>query len=431
MQRHEDEAGRLDSDLQHGSGVAPAARNRARICMLSFYFSPAYSGSAEQAHNLSRRLLRRGLLLEVVSANLTGSPPVEELGGVRVRRLPIVKKKTLQIPSFSLSLAWYLFRHRSEYQIVHAHGTFQHAVASVICRALGKKSILKIAMGNSDLAFQRQGRTWGRINRFLVRRFDRYIATSAEVYRECVAHGLEESRVRLIPNGVDTAKFRPAAFDEERRRARRDLQLPDKPIVCFVGIMDARKNVDGILRVWRSVVRSGAVGHLVLVGPEPLDDGGERSEFCEQLRRFVAEEGLTETVTFTGRQEDVASYLRSADIFFFPSRREGMPNVLLEAMASGLACVASNIGGSVDLIDDDHTGCLVPLDDEDSMAGRIQTLLVDVGRSRELGRAARQAVVEGFSLEVTAERYMRLYQELLTERSRLVRRHKKSAGDTP
>lgn len=85
----------------------------------------------------------------------------------------------------------------------------------------------------------------------------------------------------------------------------------------------------------------------------------------------------------------------------------------------------------MDLIDDDHTGCLVPLDDEDSMAGRIQTLLVDVGRSRELGRAARQAVVEGFSLEVTAERYMRLYQELLTERSRLVRRHKKSAGDTP
>lgn len=398
--------------------------------MLSFYFYPMYSGSAEQARNLSSHLLRRGLLPEVVSANLTSSRPVEELDDLRVRRLPILKIKPLQIPSFSLTLAWHLFRRRREYQIVHAHGTFQHAIASVVCRALGKKSVLKIAMGNSDLAFQRQGRTWGRVNRFLVRRFDRYVATSAEIYRECVTQGMDASRVRLIPNGVDTVKFRPAATDEERRRARRALQLPDKPVVCFVGIMDARKNVDGILRVWRSVVRSGAVGHLLLVGPESEDLGDKRTEFCQQLRRFVADENLTETVTFAGRQTDVAPYLRSSDIFFFPSRREGMPNVLLEAMASGLACVASDIGGSVDLIDHGRTGCLVPLADEESMAEILKSLLVDVSRSRELGRAARQAAVQGFSLEVTAERYLRLYQELLAERSPRVRRSRTSDVET-
>jgi N-methylhydantoinase B len=109
--------------------------------------------------------------------------------------------------------------------------------------------------------------------------------------------------------------------------------LPDTPIVCFVGILDARKNVDAILRVWRATIRSGAVGHLVLVGPEPVDAAGKLSAFGEQLRRFVVEEGLGDTVTFAGRQADVAPYLQSADIFFFPSRREGMPNVLLEAMA--------------------------------------------------------------------------------------------------
>ena len=399
--------------------------------MLSFYFHPAYSGSAVQAYNLCRYLLRRGVTPEVVSANLTGSPSAEEIGGIRVRRLHLLKRKSFQIPSFGLSLAWYLLRNRREYQIVHAHGTLQHAVASVMCRVLGKKSILKIAMGNSDIAFQRQGRTWGRVNRFLVRRFDRYIATSAEVFRECMAQGLDPSRVLLIPNGVDTVKFRPAESDEERRRARCALGLPDKSIVCFVGIMDARKNVDGILRVWRSVVRSGVVGHLVLIGPEPLDNDGKRSTFCEQLRRFVADEGLADTVTFAGRQADVASYLQSADIFFFPSRREGMPNVLLEAMASGLACVASSIGGSVDLIEHGRTGYLASLDDEEGMAGIIQALLGDAERSRELGRAARQAVVDGFSLEVTADRYAHLYRELLAEGSRPVHRKEESAGNTP
>jgi glycosyltransferase involved in cell wall biosynthesis len=133
------------------------------------------------------------------------------------------------------------------------------------------------------------------------------------------------------------------------------------------------------------------------------------------LRRFVVEEGLAETVTFAGRQVDVASFLRCADIFLFPSHREGMPNVLLEAMSSGLACVASAIGGSTDLIDNGKSGYLFPVEDEEGMAEAVTELLTVPERAAELGAAARKVMEQKFSIAVTTERYARLYRELLSE----------------
>ena len=387
----------------------------ARVCMLSFYFHPSYSGSAVQAQNLCRHIAPLGVQTEIVSANLSRSAPHAVVSGISVTRLPLLRSKPLQIPSFSLSLGWYLVRNRRSIDVVHAHGTFQHAFASIVCRLIGKRSVLKIAMGNSDIAFHRQGRAWGRANRFLVRQFDRYIATSREVYSECCAQGLDESRIRMIPNGVDTDLFRPSSSPHERHDERQSLGIPDRPVVCFVGIIDARKNVDGLLRVWRAVIRGGATGHLLIIGPEPTGSDGRPTEFCRRQQQFVADEGLGETVSFLGRQVDVAPYLRSSDIFFFPSRREGMPNVLLEAMASGLACIASRIGGSMDLIDDHKNGLLFDVDDEEGMAEGLALLLRDPSKVATLGRAARRAAVDRFSLAATAEKYVELYRQLLMD----------------
>lgn len=429
MQQRDHAANDCTRNLSANEIEAPLHVEQPRVRMLSFYFPPAYSGSAVQAYNLSRCLLRRGVHAEIVSANLTESAAAEDLDGLVVHRLPLLKTQSLQIPTFMASLTWHLLRNRRDFEIVHAHGTYQHSVASIVCRLLGKKSILKIAMGNSDIAFERQGKMWGRINRFFVKRFDRYIATSEEVYRECLSQGLEPARVLLVPNGVDVNRFRPAQSDEERRHLRRELRLPDKPIACFVGVLDARKNIDGILRIWKSVARSNVAGHLVLVGPDPAEGDGRQSAYGAQLRRFIVEEGLGESVTFVGRQADVASFLRCADVFLFPSHREGMPNVLLEAMASGLACVASAIGGSTDLIDNGRSGYLLPAGDEEGMAVAVTNLLTIPARARDLGAAARKTMVERFSITATAERYARLYGELLSERHSRAARASASASD--
>ena len=387
-----------------------------RVCMVSFYFHPSYSGSAIQAHGLTVLLRKADIRSEILAANLTRSPRSEDMNGTPVHRLPVILRKSLQIPSFSLSLAAYLFLHRRDFDIVHAHGTYQHVIASLVCRLLGKKSILKIAMQNSDIAFQNQGRVSGRINRLLVRQFDRVVVTSQDAYRECISQGLDPTRIRFIPNGVDTEKFSPAASDEDRASLRISLGLPNRPIVCFVGIIDVRKNVDGILRVWRQVIRAGADGHLLLIGPEPTNSAGAPSEFVRDLRKYIAGEGLNDVVTFAGRVADVPSYLRASSIFVFPSRREGMPNVLLEAMASGLACVASDIGGTRDVIDHGQTGFIYSVDDEDAMAAALVDLLSDHRRAEQIGLSARQAMLDRFSLHTTVARYVDLYRELQSEK---------------
>lgn len=386
---------------------------RVRACMLSFYFHPSYSGSAVQAKNLSSRLKDYGVEPHFVSANLTGSPRTDSVDGLALDRLPVCMTEGLQIPSFWASLTWFLWRRRNQYDLIHCHGTFQHCVASVIGRLLGKPTILKIAMGHSDIAFHTHGRLWSRVNRFLVRRFDRFVATTEEVRQECLDRGLDASRVRLIPNGVDTDRFHPPGDAAERTAIRQRLSLRDVPTVCYVGVVDARKNVDGILRVWKAVRDQFTQGQLVLVGPRPRGEELVASEFHRKLLRYIADNGLDDSVIFAGPQDDVPSWLRAANVFLFPSKREGMPNVLLEAMASGLACVATNIGGAADIISHAQDGFLFDVADEAGMASAVHQLLENGQRAGTIGTAARRKAVTTFSLQVVASRYRDLYVELL------------------
>lgn len=389
---------------------------RIRACMLSFYFHPSYSGSAVQARNLALHLREQGVDATFVSANLSGSPARERVDGMGLSRLRICKTPDFQIPTFWISLAWFLWRHRAEYDLIHAHGTFQHGIASVVGRILGKPTILKVAMAQSDIAFHKHGRLWGRVNRFLVRRFDRYIATSEEVRQEFADRGLDVGRVRLIPNGVATDRFRPPVEPGGRGEARRKLGLRDVPTVCYVGVIDARKNLDGILRIWKSVQERTRTGQLVLVGPRPRGEEEVPGSFHHRLMRYIAENGLQDSVVFAGAQEDVPGWLRAADVFLFPSKREGMPNALLEAMASGLACISSRIGGSVDIIRHDVDGYVFEVDDEEGMATAVQRLLQDSGQAARIGAAARAKATQHFSLTVVAERYSKLYAEMLERR---------------
>jgi glycosyltransferase involved in cell wall biosynthesis len=185
------------------------------------------------------------------------------------------------------------------------------------------------------------------------------------------------------------------------------------PVVAYVGVMDARKNVDGILRVWKQVRATGVAGHLLLVGPRPRGEETTPGPFHREMLRFIEVSGLGDSVTVAGPRNDVPDCLRSSDIFIFPSRREGMPNALLEAAASGLACVASRIGGSVDIIRDGESGYLFDTEDEIGMARTVTRLLQDPAETLRLGQAARDVILNDFSLQAVARRYLDLYRELL------------------
>jgi glycosyltransferase involved in cell wall biosynthesis len=377
--------------------------------MVSYFFYPDYSGSSVQAFNLSRRLLDRGIVPRIVSANLSGAARSEIRGGVAVERLPTVTAMRGALPSFWMSLAWHLIRHHREYDILHAHGTIWHQIVGLIGRLLRKKSILKIAMWQSDLAFDRQGRMVGAVNALLVKQFDRYIATTPEIAEEIASRGLDRARIRYIPNGVDTATHRPLS-EPEKGDLRRRLGLPASPVVAFVGILNSRKNIDGLLRIWKMVVDQGHPGHLIVVGPSPAEDAG----YLRQLTEFAQQHHLDQRVSLLGRRDDVSACLQASDIFVFPSRQEGMPNAVLEAMSTGLPCVVSSGTGIDRVVADGVSGFLLPGDDEGAFAGVVGRLLDQPELRARVGARARQVILESFSLDAVADRYVALYGELLS-----------------
>lgn len=382
-----------------------------RPCMLSFHFAPAYSGSATQAFNLSRALQRLGARPWVVTTNPGGCPAYEEMDGIPVHRVSVAGKGAdVQILSFWAALAPFLARHRSRFHVLHAHGTLQHAAASIVGRVLGRPSILKVAMKDSDIAFQNQGRTWGSVNRFLVSRFDRYIATTPAIADEFRAQRLDTRRVCLIPNGVDTEVHAPLG-PVQRRQLQQRLGLPDGPLVTYVGIINARKNVDGIVRIWHEAIRLGAPGHLLLVGPIP--DAPHAAPFVQGLRRWISERGLERRISMVGRRAPVAPYLQASDVFLFPSRQEGMPNAVLEAMACGVPCLVSRGSGLESVVAHGRNGWALDVTDEPAFARQLtETLQDEAGRAR-LAACARQTILDRFSLDAIARQYLALYRELL------------------
>jgi glycosyltransferase involved in cell wall biosynthesis len=151
------------------------------------------------------------------------------------------------------------------------------------------------------------------------------------------------------------------------------------------------------------MVRHGRRVHLLVVGGGPLD---------EDLRALAHELGIEDSVSWLGFQSDPVKWLQAMDVFAFPSRLEGVPNAVLEAMATGLPIVAMTIGGVVDLLEEGRTGFLVTPDDPDALAAALDRLLRDPTLGAAFGSRARSRAVEVFSVSDSISRLTDLYLAL-------------------
>jgi glycosyltransferase involved in cell wall biosynthesis len=165
------------------------------------------------------------------------------------------------------------------------------------------------------------------------------------------------------------------------------------------------KGIDVLLQAWRLVQEaappSGA--KLIIVGDGSLQP---------QLERLARELDIAATVEFTGMQSDVLAQIHRGRIAVLPSRSEGMPNALLETMACGLACVATRVSGSEDVIQDGVNGVLVEVEDYQRLAEALLALLADPQLVERYGAAARATIERHYALERIAERYSLLYERV-------------------
>jgi glycosyltransferase involved in cell wall biosynthesis len=241
----------------------------------------------------------------------------------------------------------------------------------------------------------------------MLRRVDACIAISSDLEREFRDGGVPAERVHCLPNGVDTERFSPASA-EEKAAIRERLGLPtDRPVILYVGVFDCRKNIGWLVKEWAGAQGFGLGALLLAVGPQSRDDhdGGFKGELCRLA------EAAPQILRIEGEAADTADYYRAADLFVMPSQSEGLPNAVLEAMATGLCCVAADVSGSRDLIQDGHTGYLFALNDAEALRLALNRGLGS--DAQQLGTAARDHVTRGFNIRRIAERYESLYADLL------------------
>ncbi len=206
-------------------------------------------------------------------------------------------------------------------------------------------------------------------------------------------------RLRLVRGGID-----PEPYSSAKAAPRAELGIgEDARAIMWVGRLDPIKGLGTLVDAFQSV-SAGGNEHLFLVG-----DGAIKEELAKQ----VEQGGLSERVHFLGSRDDVPRLLKAADLFVFPSRTEGLPNALLEAMAVGCPIVTTNVPGCRDLIRNEETGLLVPYGDTTALSDAMTRLLTDREAASRLGRRAAQDVTEHWHIDRTYTSYTEVYHSIL------------------
>lgn len=212
--------------------------------------------------------------------------------------------------------------------------------------------------------------------------------------------GIPASKLITIQNGVDICRYEEAV---PHNRDQWDLKNNDV-IICCVGRLSLEKGHTVLLRAFRKVISRHPLVRLALIG-----EGEER----ERLQHLAADLNIQHFVRFLGLRADVPEVLAACDLFALPSIQEGLPMVILEALAAGKAVIASEVGAIPDVIRHGATGLLVPPGDVDALADALCLLIEDEGARQRLGQSGRELVREAYDFERTVQQYDDLYQSVL------------------
>ncbi len=321
--------------------------------------------------------------------------------------------------------AMQLVARRDAYEVIYVCGYRTLGIVAVIVGHFFGKVVVLRAEGEGELSgsfVQDDARVrksplvawlamaWIRGRNVVLRRADLFVSITQRIRAENIAAGVAADDILDLPNGVDLARFPPAA-PEEKRVLRERAALPsDRVIVCYSGKLIRYKGLELLLDVWRDLVARRSDALLVLIG----SGGGQHLSCEDELKAFVRQHGLERAVCFTGYTQDVACYLRCADLYVFPSEREGFPLGPLEALACGLPVVASTAGNLPDVIDE-RVGRLIAPGDREGLRAAIMEFLEDPDKRARAGQAAR-AVAARYHIDRVAEECLNAFRALVRKR---------------
>ena len=352
-----------------------------------------WRGGEQQVMYLHQGLLERGI--DSTVACPPGSAFAERL---RENSLPFWPLP--QHGGFDPLAAWRLGgRARCDKTIVHTHTSHAHSLALLASRLRGRFPLVVSRRVDFPVAGGEASR-----HKYLSQRVDRYLAISSQVEEMLRAGGVPAGRIRRIPSGIDLQRFENLQADEAWRAS---LGLPPgRALVGSVAALADHKDQPTLLKAFARMMRMGVDAQLVILG-----EGGERAKL-EALR---AQLGLEDRVLLPGFTRGILEKMLCFDFFVLSSKMEGLGTAILDAMALGLAVVATRAGGIPDAVVHEETGLLLPVGDVEGLAQAMTSFLRERERSQRFGTAGRRRVQEHFDVRQTVEDTLAVYREIAGE----------------
>ena len=369
---------------------------------------PSVGGSGVIATELGKALARRGHQVQIISTE-TPFRLGEYQEGLCFHQVTTPTYPLFREPQYLLSLANTIVQVARDVSldIVHAHYAVPHATAAflaqqVIASSAGRAVPRVITtLHGTDITLIGSDPSYSEIVAFSIERSDAVTAVSQSLRLATIADLGVTREVRVIPNFLDCSVYR--RVDATALRRRFSGNDPETKIVTHISNFRPVKRIDAVIDIFDRV-RRRVPARLLLVG-----DGPELAT----AHRLARARGITGLIDALGAQEEVVPLLSASDLFLLPSSQESFGLAALEAMACEVPVIASRQGGVPEVVEDGVSGFLHPTEDHEAMAQSAVELLSDPIRHAQVGRAARQRVIERFCTEKIVPMYEACYREAI------------------
>ena len=375
--------------------------------------APEIGGAARQCLKLSKALIKQHIDVTILTKRLNTHDPVHQsIDGVPVTFVNTGYKlfnrrglKRMGIYMYIVGTLVYLLRHRQEFDIIHAHSALTTGFVGVLAaRWLKKKSIIKVMNSGAynDIITFRETKTIIGASQMAgyLAHCDAAITLNPLAFDELQRLGFKPSQLVSIANGVEVDNI----------DVKRSYTAAGPIRFLFVGRLAPAKGLEILLEAFKRLITELETPscRLTIVG---------KGSLMPELELLAEQWDIVKYVDLPGEVPNVTDYLSQADIFVLPSRAEGISNALLEAMASGLPCITTDVPGNNTVIQHEQNGLLVEVDNPIELTEAMLRLVENEQLRCQLGQAARHTVEHTFSISTTANEYIRLYNRLIAASS--------------
>ena len=355
------------------------------------------AGAENVVVNLAKGL--KFFKFDVLVLSREGGSLLQKLNGISTQ---VLSKKGLFDWQYLLALS--KFVHNNKIDIIHSH-LFGNNFYGFLAALLTKRKVILTIHGEDCFKSKKRKLFYKSVAPFV----SKIVTVSKPLYQRLVSGlGIKKEKVSLIPNGIDTTLFQ-CTIDLINQKRKLGISI-DAPIIGAVGNIKPVKGYDILLNAAADILKViPNACFLIVGGVDP-----HYKECMRDLKARTVGKNLINNVYFLGERDDVERILPILDIYVLPSRSEGTSIALLEAMASGRPIIATNVGGTPDIIEDNKTGILIPPEDPSSLSEAIIKLLKNNSIAKKMGENTRIAVQKDHSVDSMVNNYINLYNEIIT-----------------